>query len=461
MIKRHLIFLFAFGFLGSVHAQTSHYSNCACVSCSLAEKYSGSEISTITDDPTFSPSNGHLLDFRWDRTATGGLVPGNLGDATTLTWGLVPDGTVLPTGNVSGESNNPSSLISFLDLNLGSGGGGSDYTNRPWFSLFQSSYNRWGELSGLSFVYESSDDGAAVPGNTGSLGVRADMRVGGHSIDGQIGGNVLAYNYFPNNGDMVIDTDNSNLFTNATNNYRGVRNLLMHEIGHGLGFRHPVSSNEQFLMEPFLSTAFDGPQHSDVLAVQRGYGDKFEAGSGNDTSANATALGDVSSFSGIGFDGDNADVAATDVDFVSIDGSTDTDFYSITTSQDGTLDIALDALGLQYQIEEQSGANATNVDTSALNDLALALFGSDGSTLLASSDVNGLGGSESIVGQFLSANTYFIRVTGNNDAAQFYSLSTTFLPAAEPPVSPVPVPEPSHVALLAVSFAGLLVRRRR
>lgn len=403
-------------------------------------------------------ANGHLLDSRWSQTATNGsgLVQGQ---ATTLTWGFVADGTsILGAG---GEPTSNSSLISFLDTNVGSGGGGSDYTNRPWFSNISSPYNRWGQLSGLTFNYVTYDDGVQINGSVnastrGTLNVRPDIRIGGHSIDGQAGSNTLAYNYFPNAGDMVIDTDNVTFFSNSANSFLSTRNTVAHEVGHGLGIDHLESNTNRFLMEPFIDLNFDGPQHSDILAIQRGYGDVYEKGTGNDSRANATSLGNAATFTGIGLDGDNTTVAASNVDFVSIDGSTDTDFFSITLDQDGEFDVILESLGLTYNIREQDttspfDAPYTSVDTSALNNLALALFDVDGVSLLAQSTSGAVGETESILGQLLTAGTYFIRVTGSDDRAQFYSLATNF----------AAIPEPGSAMLLCASSIGLLIRRRR
>ncbi len=225
--------------------------------------------------PGFTFGQGYFTGSRWTTTATdgGGL---SRGDATTLTWGFIADGTEI-TPALTGESSDDSSLINFLDTNIGAGGGGSDLTNRPWYTLFKDSYDRWGEVSGLSFDFLAADNGDDIRDfPAGELGVVADMRIGGHSIDGRIGSNTLAYNYFPNAGDMVIDTDNSTFYSSSTNNYRGLRNVVMHEIGHGLGIEHMVSDDSSFLMEPLINTSFDGPQFADILAAHRLYGDNNE-----------------------------------------------------------------------------------------------------------------------------------------------------------------------------------------
>lgn len=140
------------------------------------------------------------------------------------------------------------------------------------------------------------------------------------------------------------------------------------------------------------------------------------------------------------------------MDFVSIDGVTDTDFFSITLSQDGEFDVILESLGLTYQIQPQGNAAAgITVNTRLLNNLALALIGTDGTTVLATSNSGATGVTESILDRMLTAGTYFIRVTGSDDRAQFYSLATNF----------AAIPEPGSALLLCASSIGLLIRRRR
>ena len=137
------------------------------------------------------------LSSRWTNTATNGTTGiGNQGDPVTLTWSFIPDGTSISGFN--GEPTSPSSLISFLDGRFGAGAGGTNLSNRPWFQLFTSSFNRWSQLAGLSYAYSPQDDGASFVGSAGVLNVRGDVRIAGHFIDGQpaSGSNTLAYNWF-------------------------------------------------------------------------------------------------------------------------------------------------------------------------------------------------------------------------------------------------------------------------
>ncbi|MBX3114571.1 MAG: pre-peptidase C-terminal domain-containing protein [Fimbriimonadaceae bacterium] len=369
-----------------------------------------------------------------------------------LTWSIVPDGTSLSGGGTS-------NFIAQLDATFGSGPGGNDLTLRPWFTHFQSSYNRWGELCGITMEYSSFDDGASQSNaNPGILGIRGDMRVGGRNIDGP--SNVLAFNNFPNNGDMVVDTSDMALFGQPTNNFRFLRNVLMHELGHGYGCSHCESNNAAFLMEPFINTSFDGPQHHDILVMQRGYGDKYEKANnelGNDTAINAIGLGSVADGNpvSIGNGARSFVVAGTQTDFVSIDDNNDTDFFSFSISSAGIVSLTLEALGFAYNVGPQNGTQVA-YDTSMRSDLSLALFDATGTNMLGFSNSTGLGGDE-FISSALNAGTYLARITGidNPDSSsldtQFYGLT----------ISTEAVPEPATMGLLGLAVAAIAKRRRK
>lgn len=377
-----------------------------------------------------STSNGHLLVDRWLRTATDGAGI-NMGDSITLTWGFVRDGTnVNFGGDLAG-----SILIASLDDNFSEADTSADLTQRRWFGIFERTFERYAALSGLNFVYEPNDNGRTLNGSgRGARGVVADIRIGGRPLDGQTGGNTLAFNFFPDSGDMVIDTDNTRVFDADDVEFR---NVVAHELGHGLGMDHLISNSERFLLEPSIQIAFDGPQHADVLALHRGYGDHFENGVGNDTSANATPLGDIANFLGVGMDGSRQDVRMSDNDFVSIDGVTDTDVFSFEVNQAGDVTITVTPVGYQYDIAQQGDEAATRVtvDTRELNDLSFGLLDQNGGSVLGVADENGLGVADSLE-VFLTPGTYFIEVTSSDvDCAQFYSLASSLVPASVDPVS--------------------------
>jgi hypothetical protein len=345
---------------------------------------------------------------RWTTTATngGGL---SQGDPTTITWSIVPDGTALPFGPAGAdEPQANSTLIARLDLIYGDDPN-ADLTTRSWFPLFVQVFDRWAQLSGNTYVYEANDSGNPVSGAyPGVLGVRGDVRIGGHLIDGNSG--ILAYNYFPNHGDMVIDTAD-NFYEDLTGNSLGLRNVLAHEHGHGLGFQHVCPVNQTKLMEPFVSDMFDGPQHDDTLAVNRGYGDRFED---NNTSGTATSLGSP------GF-------AMVAIDDVSIDDNSDVDWYSLTVAGLTQLDVALNPIGFTYLngVQEPNGCTpGTSFNSLIINNLGVEVRAPNGTTVMASANSNPAGQSESIAAlQLASAGTYFVRVFGGGvNNVQLYNL---------------------------------------
>ncbi|MEQ9407474.1 MAG: Calx-beta domain-containing protein [Fuerstiella sp.] len=401
------------------------------------------------DDPTAVPldetgdahghsenEDGDAFQFddldRWTRTATDGSGLGQ-GDPTTLTWSFVADGTSITGGR---EGTSASDLIAFLDGIYGNVTPDTDYTDEVWFPVFEAYLNRWGEVSGLTYIYEPNDDGSQIINNSGSAsgvtGVRGDLRIGGHSIDGQSGSNVLAYNYFPNHGDMVIDTDNISFYSNLSNSSRALRNVLAHEHGHGIGIGHVcplLGGADGRLMEPFVNLSFDGPQLDDILATQRGYGDALEKNGGNDTAGTAFNLGTLTdgSLLAIGTDAADARVSPTETDFVSIDDDSDIDFYRFTVNTALWVNLRLTPLGPTYlsgaQNPDGSCSAGTPFDTSRQSDLTLTLYDTNGTTVLQTSNVNGLGGNEEILNELLTAGTYFAGITGSANAIQAYELN--------------------------------------
>ena len=382
-------------------------------------------------------AEAHQLLTRWEVTATdgSGLVQG---DPTTITWGFVPDGTPLASGGTS-------NLISSLDSAFNEQDTGPDLTQRTWWPHFDASFQRWSEVAALSYDYEPNDDGS-IAGlvnfgtqlTPGFLGVRADVRIGGQFVDGP--SNVLAFNFFPeSSGEMVFDTADGAFFTDPFDDFVGFRNVIAHEHGHGLGIRHVESEDGRFLLEPFVDTSFDGPQFDDILAVHRGYGDFYEkkfngvgAQEGNEIFQNSVPLGIVPS-SGIVEIGTDArptpggrvrEVQPEDVDFVSIDGIDDVDFFSFEVPAQAVVDIALTPQGATYLESEQTGDPDTQTlyETSAFNNLSIQLFGVDGTTQIASNNNSGIGESEMLNNIEIGAGTYFVRVDGELDDVQFYDL---------------------------------------
>ncbi len=217
---------------------------------------------------------GFFQASRWGPTA---LDPagGVLGRPTTITYAIVPDGTTI--NGFNGEPQAPSNLVAYLNGIYGS--------PDVWQPIVQSVFDRWGQLIGVTYVLEAADDGVPLASEPGVAGVRADVRIGGHFIDGPF--NVLAYNFFPDGGDMVIDTGDT-YFTDTFGESIRLRNVLSHEHGHGMGQAHVCPINQTKIMEPFISVAYDGPREDDIRSGQSFYGDRFEP---NDIQLDAADLG--------------------------------------------------------------------------------------------------------------------------------------------------------------------------
>ncbi|MGZ0171123.1 MAG: Calx-beta domain-containing protein [Planctomycetales bacterium] len=362
----------------------------------------------------------------WVTTATDGTPGFNQGDAITLTWGIVPDGTVVPNDLVDPVATTASDLIAQLDVIYNETATGPDVRNRTWFALFQQVFDEYSANSGITYVFEPNDDGVAGSTAPGVLGVRPDVRIGGATFVPPIG--VLGRNRFPDDGDMVIDAADP-FFSNPINlaqNSIGLRYVLAHEHGHGLGQRHVVGQTSPntpgviALMNPVVGTPppVDGPQEFDILVTQRQYGDPNERGvGGNDSVADATIAGLVDAVTPISITGN------------SIDSNTDTDVYQFTVTTDLTVSIDLSPTGSTVNAgpgESGSPNPGTTFNMQTLNDLGLELIDSDGATVLASSFVHGFGQSELITEFTLpAAGDYSLRITGTQDSPQAYSLTVT------------------------------------
>lgn len=353
---------------------------------------------------------------RWSNPVGGPSA--NAGDPSTVTWSLVPDGTIDTTGGGSQATN----LISFMDAIYG--GGTGPVENRPWFNIFQRAYDQWSDVSGINFVYEPADDGANMGGsNRGVAGVRGDVRIGGRNIDGNFG--TLAFNYFPNNGgnagfdgDMIIDTNDVFYFNTAdgpTGENRGLFNVLMHEAGHGIGLGHTIPVNQTKLMEPNISFAFLGAQHDDILGAQVLYGDPDEI---NDTRADATDLGTIG----------NGLLRKTGN---SLDAESDGDWYKFAVPSSGKITIELEPIGETYIVGNQGGTTA-QVNTLTNQDLSFKVFASDG-TELAAASATLAGEIESVVDLDLPAGgDYFVEIAGVGDQPQLYNLAFTVKGVIDP-----------------------------
>ncbi len=372
------------------------------------------------------------LTSRWSTTATdgGGL---SQGQPTTLTYGYVPDGTFVPEllQGISGNSN----LNAFFNGIYGS--------PASWQPIFDQVFARWSEISGLSFVFEPNDDGSDLNGLPGVLGVRADLRIAGIFIDGNSG--TLAYNNFPDDGDMVFDTGD-NFYNNTSNNSLGLRNIIAHEHGHGMGLLHVCPIEGTKLMEPFINLSFDGPQHDDFRGAQRHYGDPSEP---DNSAATANVVGTLN----IGVPvtlGTPPSPAISNGSILSIDANGEEDYFRFTVNSAVGLDVTVIPIGLNYDDSPQacffnpgSCCDGEFTDSESIANLNFEVIDQNGTTVLATGNSAGAGATESLTGVVLPlAGDYYVRVfeSGSPSEAQLYNLTLT---ATNPPFIPLTISLPS------------------
>jgi len=348
---------------------------------------------------------------RWSVTATDGFKPGQ-GVPVTLTWSIVPDGTRIP--GALGGSEGPSDLRAYLNAIYGS--------ESAWLLQFERVFARWGQVSGIRYVHEPADDGARHGSASGRLGVRGDVRIGGKPIDGAFG--VLAYNAFPNDGDMVIDT-NDTFFLSLSQSSRRLRNVVSHEHGHGIGLSHVCPMTRTKIMEPSVSLSFDGPQHDDILGAQRLYGDRFEPNEGTGGAEMVVVSGKKLTLSDI-----------------SIDDDSDQDFFAFDAPEGSFADVTLRPVGRTYSSGPEAAGGLCSgshpkIDTQSLVDLRLAILEPNGS-VIESVNATGRGDGESLIDIPLTAGAgrYFLRVrgSGENDP-QLYELTLKLAQRGEKPVA--------------------------
>ncbi|MGD9141280.1 MAG: matrixin family metalloprotease [bacterium] len=344
--------------------------------------------------PTYIPllENGMLgynRSNRWSYTCMDGAT-GSIGDPITITWGIVPDGTWADGGS--------SNLFAVFDAQFG---------GSLWMNKVRNAFDRWEAVIGITYI-EVSDDGASMPGSSGSVGVRGDVRIGGRSIDGS--GNVLAYNYYPNCGDMVLDTDDASFYSIPIGNYGNLKNVVCHEHGHGMGLGHVIPENCTKLMEAYQcgGGTFVGPQDDDIRGGMRNYGDRYE---NNDTNAEPTDLGTI--------------VDTLRVETVSIDnGVSDVDWYLINcTSLDLTIEV--DPIGSGYMCGPEGGT-ASWVRTDSISDPDIELYDATGTTLLESATSCTMCETEVLSCTLPSTGSYQVRVfrkTGTGNNVQCYNMT--------------------------------------
>lgn len=304
-------------------------------------------------------------------------------------------------------------LFSWLNGRYGSPGN--------WQPLFDQVFDRWAELTGLSYVYEPNDDGANTNGPVGILGVRGDVRIAAYNFanDGNFG--VLAYNNFPNDGDMIFDAFDT-FYNPQGNNSIRLRNVAAHEHGHGLGMLHVCPANETKLMEPFASIAYDGPQLDDILNGQRHYGDPTEP---NNAPGDAIDFG---SFGSTGFDG---------LANLSIDDNSDFDLFTFTLTERAEVRFIIGPQAGQYQSgsQTQSCNSGTLVNYNAIQDLKIDLYEAGNLIIpIESENSNGAGGIDTLIYAAETPGQYYVIVSAASNVNNVQRYQSTMFTSPLPPV---------------------------
>lgn len=354
------------------------------------------------------------------------------GSPVTITWSIVPDGLSIPSGN--GEPTANSTLFATMDSRFASQGG-----RATWIAQFEAVFARWSAISGINYVRVNApgqpwDDGAAW-GTAGNGTTRGDVRISSKPIDG--GGRVLAYNFFPTVSDMVMDSAEN--WGNANNSFRFLRNTLAHELGHGLGFLHVCPTNQSKLMEPFLSTSYDGPQQDDLRAAHANYGDAFEP---NGSVANAYDLGTLVAGSVVNLGAVPAP-AISNGSLLSLTSSGDRDLFKFRLNEPRLVRVIATPIGSTYNNGPQGAGEGGGCDAGTpLNsltaaNLVLTALTVDGTTAINAADANIEGQTETIAGAMYTNGTSYLRVSSNSGLGpvQLYTLSVEVLASSLKPVA--------------------------
>jgi PKD repeat protein len=302
--------------------------------------------------------------------------------------------------------------------------------------------------SGLTY-HEVDDDNTPMTNSTVHVATRGDVRIG-CVIDAC---SCVAYDGFPSSvgivapdgggSDMVLNAqywdepDTVNNFKDPADSYRWLRNVIVHEHGHGIGAIHSVPCNETKQMEPFITVAYDMLQTDDRRGVARSYGDRF---AGNHSSATAVNLGTLDP-RGVP---ESVILRHLSLNGVAGAGNTDEDWFRFTILDPRDIDVTASPLGGSYIAAQQDG-QCTGVDqlieaTDAGN-LAITLYASNAFTVIASANAGTNGDGEAISVASLAAGTYYLRVrdAGPNDATdqfvQLYSLTLRVDDDKAPPVA--------------------------
>jgi hypothetical protein len=276
----------------------------------------------------------------------------------------MPDGTMI-------SSSYPSNLFAVYN---------AAYPQATWQREVARALQAWADVSNLNFHFVP-DDGS--PQGTAGL-AQGDSRFGDIRIGGyDMGSGILGLGWNPGSTTTAGDVELSTATALPIGSMPDLASVLMHEIGHGIGFNHSLA--DPAVMEGGLWGTYPGPYPDDVAGVQAMYGarrpDAFDAAAANDTPATATAL--TLAYGGVSL---TADVTTM----------SDVDYYRVVVpaGSDGTLAVSVDARNLSLFAPKVS------------------VFDSSGA-LVATAAASTYGGVATVnLTGLVAGQTYYLRVTG-------------------------------------------------
>lgn len=328
------------------------------------------------------------------------------GNPVALTYSFPSDG-VMVDGNINGGGDfQPNVLHARLNELFGD--------EETWKQHFRDMFDDWAAITGNVYTEVEDDDaswGTQGPfhGNPG----RGDLRIAVARVSPT---SFFAFNFFPENGDMVIDSEWS--WGRFGGPFPEWRNMLAHEHGHGQGLFHTCPQNGTKLMEPSVNTGFLGPQLDDALSVQFLYGDRFEPSQSGPGAVDLPALG---------LEDDGFPVS---VDGLSLHSANDFDLFRVPSTGLTDLTFQVSPTGTTYiQGPQTSGCDSgAPFDTLNMADLIVDVLRPNFGVAITI-DSAGLGSPESLTSFPMDEpGDWFIRVRTNPSAtwvqAYFLGLST-------------------------------------